>query len=110
MRGDDEYDKVPRQKREKRTGWRLVANGGYDHQFFDSNVLDKLEAKEIAWKEYCKRCEEDPTEADKSPPEQFSYIDAQELKKLLSEGWATWNNKDFHAFIEMAAKYGRDKS
>ena len=27
----------------KLKGWRLLANGGHDHQFFDADALDSLE-------------------------------------------------------------------
>jgi hypothetical protein len=100
MKGEDHAGETSTQNRKKRTGWRLAANGGYDHQFFNSAELDRLEAKENAWKEYCKRCEEDPKAAeDLAAPEPFSFIDSQSMQTLLSEGWANWNNNDFNSFI-----------
>jgi len=45
----NEFKKV----KTKLTGWRLRANGGYDHQFFDAEALDRLDKKEAAWKEFC---------------------------------------------------------
>jgi hypothetical protein len=35
-------------------GWRLLANGGYDHQFHDIGALDDLDKKETDWQNYLK--------------------------------------------------------
>jgi hypothetical protein len=42
----------PPKEKKKLKGWRLTANGGYDHQFFDIAKLDALEAKETLWNGY----------------------------------------------------------
>eukprot|EP00340_Litonotus_pictus_P005588 CAMPEP_0170515282 /NCGR_PEP_ID=MMETSP0209-20121228/1721_1 /TAXON_ID=665100 ORGANISM="Litonotus pictus, Strain P1" /NCGR_SAMPLE_ID=MMETSP0209 /ASSEMBLY_ACC=CAM_ASM_000301 /LENGTH=1089 /DNA_ID=CAMNT_0010799683 /DNA_START=4 /DNA_END=3273 /DNA_ORIENTATION=+ len=34
------------------TGWRANANGGYDHQLFNRERLDKLDMKEQTWNDY----------------------------------------------------------
>ena len=39
-------------KREKPKGWRALANGGYEHQFFNIKKLDELEEKENNWNSY----------------------------------------------------------
>ena len=42
----------PGKEKKKLKGWRAIANGGYDHQFFDAAKLDSLEEKENAWLAY----------------------------------------------------------
>ena len=41
-------------------------------------------------------------------PSVFTDEDEDLKIKLLDEGWASWNKKDFFNFIRMAEKYGRD--
>lgn len=38
--------KTGNKEKKKLKGWRAIANGGYDHQFFNIEELDKLEEKE----------------------------------------------------------------
>jgi HAND len=42
----------PQNPKKKLKGWRLICNGGYDHQFFDGAKLDALEEKETKWNLY----------------------------------------------------------
>lgn len=105
----------PVKEKRKLKGWRATVGGGYDHQFFNSAELDKLATKEENWLEYCKSKQDfydgklTQGEFDKLvlPPE-FTDDDEELKNKLLDEGWATWNKKDFFNFIRMAEKYGRD--
>jgi hypothetical protein len=41
-------------------------------------------------------------------PAEFTDDDEGLKQKLLNEGWAQWNKKDFFNFVRMAEKYGRD--
>lgn len=41
-------------------------------------------------------------------PSVFTDEDEDLKIKLLDEGWASWNKKDFFNFIRMAEKYGRN--
>lgn len=52
-------------------GWRLFANGGYDHQFYDTKELDNLDKKETDWQNYLK--EEVGTK-----PEEFTVEDEEQ--------------------------------
>ena len=45
-------------KNRHRDGWKLLAGGGYIHQFYDSATLDYLDEKEKLWKEYLQKLEE----------------------------------------------------
>ena len=106
MGGDEEIkEKVPGQKKQrtKLKGWRLIAGGGHDYQFFDAEQLDLLEAKEEAWKQF----NENPDGAETTPPPEFSELDAKLKQELMEEGHRTWNRKDFYYFIKMAETYGR---
>jgi hypothetical protein len=49
---DFEVQSGVKKERTKLKGWRLTANGGHDHQFFDSERLDALEAKGGAEQEF----------------------------------------------------------
>jgi len=42
----------PIKEKKKLKGWRLMANGGYDHQFLNVEKLDILDEKERKWKKY----------------------------------------------------------
>lgn len=43
---------VPIKDKKRLKGWRALANGGYDHQFFNSELLDQLDEKLKKYKEY----------------------------------------------------------
>lgn len=75
-------------------GWRAIANGGYDHQFFECDRLDELDDKYMK----CKQYEENPDSFETPPPE-FSKKDEEEKEKLLSEGFSNWNKKEFNHYI-----------
>ena len=45
-------------KNRHRDGWKLLAGGGYIHQFYDSATLDYLDEKEKLWKEYLQKLED----------------------------------------------------
>jgi SWI/SNF-related matrix-associated actin-dependent regulator of chromatin subfamily A member 5 len=45
-------------KNRHREGWKVLAGGGYLHQFFDSATLDYLDEKEKLWKEYLQKLED----------------------------------------------------
>ena len=90
----------------KLKGWKLLGNGGYDHQFFDSEALDALEQKESAWKDYCQQDEQ----ADCSVPEEFTFVDAAQKQKLLSAGFAQWTRNDYFNFVKMATTFGRKEA
>lgn len=68
----------------------MIANGGYDHQFFNSDRLDELDAKLIKHKEY----QDEPDKFSKEP-EQFTEADEEEKQQLLSEGFSNWSKKEF---------------
>jgi len=78
-----------------------MAGGGFDHQFFNTKALDALDAKETAWQNYLKE------EGSKEKVDEFTIEDDEKREKLISEGWPTWNKKDFFIFIKMAETYGR---
>lgn len=77
---------VPVKDKKKLKGWRALANGGYDHQFFDSVRLDELDKKLVDWKEY----EETPEKFD-TKPEEFTADDEEEKNRLLSAGFSNWS-------------------
>lgn len=93
---------VPVKDKKRLKGWRALANGGYDHQFFNNDRLDELDEKLIKYKEY----EEDPEKFDEKPPE-FTQEDEEEKQQLLSEGFSNWSKKDFFHYLKCCEKYGR---
>lgn len=54
----------------------MLANGGYDHQFFKIKALDELDAKETRWQDFLK----DETQPQ---PEEFTLKDEEERERLL---------------------------
>ena len=93
---------VPVKDKKKLKGWRALANGGYDHQFFNNKRLDELDKKLVDWKEY----EESPEKFEEKP-EEFTEQDEQEKLALLKEGFSNWSKKDFFLYIKCCEKYGR---
>lgn len=78
---------LPTQNKEKRKliGWRQQAGGGYDHQFYNVEELDKLDEKEQAWKDYLERSKDD----EKSNPE----TKKEEIKSEHSKDKNSENSK-----------------
>ena len=104
------YDEEKLQKvsKAKPKGWRAQANGGYPHQFFDVEELDRLDKKEEEWNAYSeeKRVKRTRGEAD-TKPEKFTEKDRQLRKQLLSQGFAHWSKRDLNSFIKGCSLYGR---
>lgn len=94
-------------EKKKIIGWRHEANGGYDHQFFNAQELDKLEAKEEAWKEYVENSKSENKELEKDPAKEFTEEDQRRKEELLGEGFGNWSKKDLALFIRGCEKYGR---
>lgn len=86
---------VPVKDKKRLRGWRAIANGGYDHQFFNIERLDELEAKLINYQKYQK----DPKKMKKAPPK-FTKKDETEKEALLQEGFSNWSKKDFFHYIK----------
>ena len=105
------YDEEKLQKacKSKPKGWKALANGGYPHQFFDTEELDRLDKKEEDWNAYSeeKRVKRTRGEAN-SKPEKFTEKDKQYRKQLLSQGFPTWSKRDLNSFIKGCSLYGRD--
>ena len=93
---------VPVKDKKRLKGWRILANGGYDHQFFNNDRLDELDAKLIKHKEY----QEEPDKFSK-PPSEFNEKDEEEKQKLLSEGFSNWSKKEFFLYIKLCEMNGR---
>ena len=55
---EDVGNRIKSIKTRHRDGWKLLAGGGYQHQFFDSETLDYLDEKEKLWKEYLQKLED----------------------------------------------------
>ena len=87
---------VPIKDKKRLRGWRAIANGGYDHQFFEIDRLDELDEKLLKFKQY----DESPEDFNEPPPE-FSEKDEEEKQKLLSEGFSNWNKKEFNHYIRL---------
>ena len=122
---------IEENKTRHRDGWKLLAGGGYIHQFFDSNTLDYLDEKEKLWKEYLQKLEdkknkENADEENKSNnsnndsnkekddeeseiPEEFTEKDEKYREELLKEGFKTWTKKDFARFLHSAEMVGLDE-
>jgi SWI/SNF-related matrix-associated actin-dependent regulator of chromatin subfamily A member 5 len=102
-------EKLQKASKSKPKGWRALANGGYPHQFFDIEELDRLDKKEEDWNAYSeeKRVKRTRGEAD-SKPEKFTEKDKQYRKQLLSQGFVTWSKRDLNSFIKGCTLYGRD--
>jgi SWI/SNF-related matrix-associated actin-dependent regulator of chromatin subfamily A member 5 len=94
---------VPVKDKKRLKGWRAIANGGYDHQFFNIERLDELDNKQLKFQEF----QEDPSGFDKSPPE-FTDKDEKEKQKLLNDGFSNWSKKDFFHYLKCCEKYGRN--
>lgn len=97
------------------TGWRSkVNNGGFDHQFFNVEELDKLDNKEKLWNEYLtilnktgiKNSDNIKHDNDNcirdinkkmlnNCPCEFTEKDEERRAQLLSEGFSNWSKKDF---------------
>ncbi|CCC68165.1 hypothetical protein NCAS_0B00810 [Naumovozyma castellii] len=68
----------------------------------NENKKQKLSKEEID-----KKIKEDQEVIDNAP--EFTEEDEQEKQKLISEAFSNWTRRDFVAFINACAKYGRDK-
>ena len=55
---EDVGNRIKTIKTRHRDGWKLLAGGGYLHQFYDAATLDYLDEKEKLWKEYLQKLEE----------------------------------------------------
>ena len=55
---EDFCNKIKTVKNRHREGWKILAGGGYIHQFFDAATLDYLDEKEKLWKEYLQKLED----------------------------------------------------
>ena len=127
---EDVGNKIKTIKTRHRDGWKLLAGGGYIHQFYDANTLDYLDEKEKLWKEYLqklqdKKNKENIDEENKSNnsidnnnkeeeseleiPEEFTEKDEKYREELLKEGFKTWTKKDFTKFIHSAEIVGLDE-
>jgi SWI/SNF-related matrix-associated actin-dependent regulator of chromatin subfamily A member 5 len=93
------------QKRKPRilTGWRAKVNGGYDHQLFNKEKLDKLDFKEKEWNDYLavleKEKDEENLKSVVEPPE-FTQEDEDLRERLLNQGFKDWSKKDFSRLCE----------
>ena len=70
-------------------------------------LLDKLEAKEIAWTKF-QNNPEIFEKLGKETPEEFTTEDSLKKEQLLSEGFSSWNKRDFYKFISMCEIFGRE--
>ena len=55
---EDFCNRIKTVKNRHREGWKVLAGGGYIHQFFDAATLDYLDEKEKLWKEYLQKLED----------------------------------------------------
>ena len=130
---EDVGNKIKTIKARHRDGWKLLAGGGYIHQFFDSSTLDYLDEKEKLWKEYLQKLEEKKSkenvdednnnkkndsinnsnkgeeESELEIPEEFTEKDEKYREELLKEGFKTWTKKDFARFLNSAEMVGLDE-
>ena len=125
---EDVGNKIKTIKTRHRDGWKLLAGGGYTHQFFDANTLDYLDEKEKLWKEYLQKLEdkknkenldeenksnnsnkEKEDEESEEIPEEFTEKDEKYREQLLKEGFKTWTKKDFTRFLHYAEMVGLDE-
>ena len=83
-------------EKKKLRGWRLVANGGYDHQFFENDKLDELEEKEQNYAEFLKDEKAYLDANEGCEPPKFSKKDVALKEKLLAKGFGLWSKKDFY--------------
>ena len=127
---EDVGNKIKSIKTRHRDGWKLLAGGGYPHQFFDAATLDYLDEKEKLWKEYLQKLEERKENENKEKnnddnnnnengnevdeeselikPEEFTEEDEKYREELLKEGFKTWTKKDFARFLQSAEIVGLD--
>ena len=128
---EDIGNKIKTIKTRHRDGWKLLAGGGYIHQFFDANTLDYLDEKEKLWKEYLQKLEDrknkenldeenksnnsnnnsnkEEEESELEIPEEFTEKDEKYREELLKEGFKTWTKKDFTRFLQAAEMVGLDE-
>ena len=128
---EDIGNKIKTIKARHRDGWKLLAGGGYIHQFFDSKTLDYLDEKEKLWKEYLQKLEDkknkenideenksnnsnnnsnkEEEESEMEVPEEFTEKDEKYREDLLKEGFKTWTKKDFTRFLHSAEIVGLDE-
>ena len=131
---EDVGNKIKTIKTRHRDGWKLLAGGGYIHQFFDANTLDYLDEKEKLWKEYLQKLEDrknkenldeenksnnsnnsnnnsnkEEEESELEIPEEFTEKDEKYREELLKEGFKTWTKKDFTRFLQAAEMVGLDE-
>ena len=127
---EDVGNRIKTIKTRHRDGWKLLAGGGYLHQFFDAATLDYLDEKEKLWKEYLQKLEEknnkendennkendennknneeEEESSELVKPEEFTEEDEKYREELLKEGFKTWTKKDFHVFLQSAELIGLD--
>jgi len=101
---------IPTSTKEKKKlkGWKAIANGGFDHQFFDNDKLDELDEKEANWLDFTKNEEEYLKVHEGVKPVQFTKKDQMLKQNLLSKGFSNWSKKDFYLLIRVCETYGRD--
>jgi hypothetical protein len=111
----------------------LKNGGGYPHQFFNIDMLDYLEEKELSWNNYLANIkdgydlnENENLESEEAlekntenkkiikikfnntqqiPPE-FTEKDRLKKEMLLSEGFGKWRKKEFKKLIDACELYG----
>ena len=120
---EDVGNRIKTIKTRHRDGWKLLAGGGYLHQFYDAATLDYLDEKEKLWKEYLQKLEEknnkendennknneeEEESSELVKPEEFTEEDEKYREELLKEGFKTWTKKDFHVFLQSAELIGLD--
>ena len=121
---EDVGNRIKTIKNRHRDGWKLLAGGGYLHQFYDAETLDYLDEKEKLWKEYLQKLEEknnkendennknneeEEESSELVKPEEFTEEDEKYREELLKEGFKTWTKKDFHVFLQSAEIVGLDE-
>ena len=93
---EDVGNRIKTIKTRHRDGWKLLAGGGYLHQFFDAATLDYLDEKEKLWKEYLQKLEEKNNKEN------------DENNKENDENNKNNEEEDFHVFLQSAELIGLD--
>jgi SWI/SNF-related matrix-associated actin-dependent regulator of chromatin subfamily A member 5 len=83
-------------EKKKHKGWRALANGGYDHQFFNVEELNRLQDKEDTY-----------ALDNKNQTVCLTEAEIKKKDKLLKEGFSNWGKKEFFHFINLCERYGR---
>ena len=91
----------------------------YDHQFFPPRLAE-LQDKETAWYQneqgYKVPVGDEEGDEEEAAAEQALIDNAKPLtekeikekEKLISQGFGSWQRKDFYQFLKLAERYGRD--